>query len=95
MKCRTLSVNKINDIKEEGEGKTPAAASSPQTPYLRTLEDTLHNRISKKKVETQKYHEIAETEKIWTEIETLQWVLSVSGSIRRWQQGVRDTITND
>ena len=39
----------------------------------------LHDRIAKKKIETLKYHEIAETEKIWTEIETLQW-----GAIREW-----------
>jgi hypothetical protein len=38
----------------------------------------LHNRIAKKKVETDKYHERAETDRVWTEIETLQWVLSES-----------------
>jgi hypothetical protein len=29
----------------------------------------LHNRIAKKKVETDKYHEIAETDRVWTEID--------------------------
>jgi hypothetical protein len=43
----------------------------------------LHDIIAKKKVDTRKRHEIAETEKIWTEIETLQWVLLESLSIRR------------
>ena len=44
----------------------------------------LHDRIAKRKIETRKHNnEIAETEKIWTEIETLQWVLLESGSIRR------------
>ena len=51
----------------------------------------LHNRIAKKKIETLKYHEIAETEKIWTEIETLQWVLLESRSIRR-QLGEKERI---
>ena len=47
----------------------------------------LHDIIAKKKVDTRKRHEIAETEKIWTEIETLQWVLSESRSIRRRLEG--------
>ena len=52
----------------------------------------LHNRIAKKKIETRKHNnEIAETEKIWTEIETLQWVLLESRSIRR-QLGEKERI---
>ena len=75
-----------NYSKEEREGEDKAAVRQ-----LKTLEDMLHNRIAKKKVETHKYHEIAETEKIWTEIETLQWVLLESGSIRR-QLGEKERI---
>ena len=67
------------------------AASPAPAPLLKTLEDMLHDRIAKKKIETLKYHEIAETEKIWTEIETLQWVLLESGSIRR-QLGEKERI---
>ena len=73
----------MNDSKEEGEdkGKAPSA-------LLKSLEDMLHDRIAKKKIETRKHNnEIAETEKIWTEIETLQWVLSESRSIRRRLEG--------
>ena len=69
----------MNNYSKEREGEDKPAA----TPLLKTLEDMLHDRIAKKKVETHKYHEIAETEKIWTEIETLHWVLSESLSIRR------------
>ena len=68
----------MNNYSEEREGEDKAAVRQ-----LKTLEDMLHNRIAKKKVETHKYHEIAETEKLWTEIETLHWVLLESLSIRR------------
>ena len=84
----------MNDSKERGKGEgedktfTGAALPSPQTPLLKALEDMLHNRIAKKKIETHKHHEIAETEKIWTEIETLQWVLSEIRSTRRRQQAI-------
>ena len=54
-----------NYSKEEREGEDKAAVRQ-----LKTLEDMLHDRIANKKVETHKYHEIAEREKIWTEIET-------------------------
>jgi hypothetical protein len=43
------------------------------------------------KEEIHKTQNIAETEKIWTEIETLQWVLLESGSIRR-QLGEKERI---
>ena len=42
----------------------------PATPLLKIMKICCHNRIAKKKVETDKYHEIAERDKIWTEIET-------------------------
>ena len=50
----------MNDSKEEGEdkGKAPSA-------LLKSLEDMLHDRIAKKKIETRKHNEIAETDKIW------------------------------
>lgn len=53
-----------NYSKEEREGEDKAAVRQ-----LKTLEDMLHNRIAKKKVETDKYHEIAETDRIRTEID--------------------------
>ena len=68
----------MNDNNES----TKEAVPTP-TPLLKIIEDMLHDRIAKKKVDTRKRHEIAATEKIWTEIETLQWVLLESLSIRR------------
>jgi hypothetical protein len=70
MNYRTLSVNKMNDNNESTKETVPTS-----TPLLKIIEDMLHDIIAKKKVDTRKRHEIAETEKIWTEIETLQWVL--------------------
>ena len=72
----------MNDNNNEST-KGGSAVPTSQALLLKTLEDMLHDRIAKKKIETQKFHEIAETEKLWTEIETLHWVLSESRSIRR------------
>ena len=68
----------MNDNNESTKETVPTP-----TPLLKIIEDMLHDIIDKKKVNTRKRHEIAETEKIWTEIETLQWVLLESLSIRR------------
>jgi hypothetical protein len=53
------------------------------TPLLRLLEDILYNRIKQKKQEMHITHNRADTDHIWTEIETLQWILAQSLSIRR------------
>lgn len=53
------------------------------TPLLRLLEDILYNRIKQKKSEMHKATERAVTDKLWTEIETLQWVLGQSLNVRR------------
>ena len=50
---------------------------------LETLEDMLHNRILQKKQEIHKTQSMVDTERLWTEIETLRWVLSQSLSISR------------
>lgn len=47
-------------------------------PLLRLLEDILYNRIKQKKQEMHRTHNRADTDRVWTEIETLQWVLSES-----------------
>ena len=52
------------------------------TPLLRLLEDILYNRIKQKKREMHKATERAVTDKLWTEIETLQWVLGQSLNVR-------------
>jgi hypothetical protein len=41
------------------------------TPLLRLLEDILYNRIKQKKQEMHRTHNRADTDHIWTEIETL------------------------
>jgi hypothetical protein len=84
--CRALSANKMNDDNNNNEstkGTVILTVILTPTQLLKTFEDVLHNRIAKKKIETRKHNEIAETEKIWTEIGTLQWVLSKSLNIRR------------
>ena len=47
-------------------------------PLLRLFEDILYNRIKQKKQEMHRTHNRADTDRVWTEIETLQWVLSES-----------------
>jgi hypothetical protein len=54
---------------------------------LKTLEDMLHNKIKQKKEGVHKTKNIAENDKISTEIETLHWVLAKSLSIRRRLEG--------
>jgi hypothetical protein len=48
----------------------------PTTLTLRSLQEILHNRIIQKKGEIHESHNRAYNERIWTEIETLQWVLA-------------------
>ena len=63
--------------KEEKEKEAAAVL------LLKTLEDMLHNnRITEKKKEIYKNQSIADTETLWTQIGTLQWILSESLSIR-------------
>jgi hypothetical protein len=46
----SLSVNKMNDSKEDGKGEDKKEATGHSPPLLKTLEETLHNRITQKKV---------------------------------------------
>jgi len=55
----------------------------PLPPLLKTLEDMLYNIIAQKKREMHNTTERAVTDRIWTEIEILQWILSQSLNIRR------------
>src|ERR671921_595688 len=43
---------------------------------LRSLQETLHNRIKQKKGEIHDSHNKVYNDSIWTEIETLRWVLA-------------------
>ena len=68
----------INDSKLLNSNKpaplTPSAQST--TPPLRSLHEILHNRIIQKKEEIHESHNRVYNDTLWTEIETLQWVLA-------------------
>jgi hypothetical protein len=71
-----------NEPSAAEQNKTPT--ESPLPSPLKILEDMLHNRIIQKKEEIHKTTQnIADTDRLWTEIETLRWVLSQSLSISR------------
>jgi hypothetical protein len=71
----------MNDNNETAKER---AASPTPTALPKIIEDMLHYRITQKKKEIHKTTQsIADTEKLWTQIETLRWVLSQSLSIRR------------
>jgi hypothetical protein len=55
---------------------SPSSAQSPSTLPLRSLQEILQNRIIQKKREMHKSHNIACNDSLWTEIETLHWVLA-------------------
>jgi CRISPR/Cas system-associated protein Cas10 (large subunit of type III CRISPR-Cas system) len=77
------------DGNNESANKKERASSSPTDPPLKIIEDMLHYKILQKKREIPKTQSIADTERLWTQIETLQWVLSESRSIRgKQEQGV-------
>ena len=51
--------------------------SSPSTVSLRSLQEILYNRIIQKKAEMHRTKNTGDmTDRVWTEIETLQWVLA-------------------
>jgi hypothetical protein len=58
----------------------------PTTLTLRSLQEILHNRIIQKKGEIHESHNRAYNERIWTEIETLQWVLAQILTLMRRSQ---------
>jgi hypothetical protein len=53
----------------------PSSPQSTITP-LRSLQEILHNRLIQKKREMHPSHNKAYLENLWTEIETLQWVVA-------------------
>jgi hypothetical protein len=59
--------------------------SSPSTQPLRTLQGILHNRIIQKKREMHPSYNKVYLESLWTEIETLQWVLAEILTLLRQQ----------
>jgi hypothetical protein len=50
--------------------------SAQSTLLLRSLQEIIHNRIIQKKREMHPSHNKVFLESLWTEIETLQWVLT-------------------
>jgi hypothetical protein len=63
--------------------ESAAAAASEEESALNALQDILHNKIKQKKGEIHESHNKVYNENLCREIETLQWVLSQSLSIRR------------
>jgi hypothetical protein len=61
-------------MNEPSSSTSPSAQST--TLALTSLQEILHNRIIQKKGEIHESHNRAYNERIWTEIETLQWVLA-------------------
>ena len=77
-------MNGNNESSKAKEDKTPAASPLQPSPLLKILEDMLHNRITQKKKEIHKTtRSIADIDRVWSEIETLRWVLAQSLSIRK------------
>jgi hypothetical protein len=61
------------------KSSSPSSPSSPAqstTLPLGSLQEILHNRIIQKKGEIDKSHNRVYSDKIWGEIEILQWVLA-------------------
>jgi hypothetical protein len=54
----------------------PSTPSAQPTLPLRSLQEILHNRIIQKKEEIHKSNNRAYNDKLWREIETLQWALA-------------------
>jgi hypothetical protein len=50
--------------------------SASSTLLLRSLQEILHNRLIQKKGEIHESHNKAYNDSLWTEIETLHWVLA-------------------
>jgi hypothetical protein len=71
-------------MNEPSSSTSPSAQST--TLALTSLQEILHNRIIQKKGEIHESHNRAYNERIWTEIETLQWVLAQILSLVRRSQ---------
>jgi hypothetical protein len=54
----------------------PSSPAQSSTLPLRSLQEILHNRIKQKKGEMHKSHNKVYNDSLWTEIETIHWVLA-------------------
>jgi hypothetical protein len=75
----------INDSMLLNSNESPLSATSQLTVSLRLLQEIIHNRIIQKKSEMHPSHNKAYLENLWTEIETLQWVLAEIFTLLRQQ----------
>jgi hypothetical protein len=66
----------------------PSSPSAQTKLPLRYLQEIIHNRIIQKKREMYPSHNKAYLESLWTEIETLQWVLTQIATLLRQQSSV-------
>ena len=67
----------INDSTLLNLKESPSSSPLVQSTLpLRSLQEILHNRIVQKKGEIHKSHNKAYNDGLWTEIETLHWVLA-------------------
>jgi hypothetical protein len=66
----------INDSTLLNSSESSSSTQSSTLQPLRSLQEILHNRIIQKKREMHPSHNKAYLESLWTEIETLQWVLA-------------------
>ena len=58
------------------ETSSPSSRAQSTTLPLISLQEILHNRIIQKKGEIHESHNRVYNDNLWTEIETLQWVLA-------------------
>ena len=59
----------------EPSTSSSSPAQSTTLPF-RSLQEILHNRIIQKKAEMHESHNRVYNDRLWTEIETLEWVLA-------------------
>ncbi|MDQ4056215.1 MAG: hypothetical protein M3156_02230 [Thermoproteota archaeon] len=68
------------------EPSSPSSRAQSSTLPLISLQEILHNRIIQKKGEIHESHNRVYNDNLWTEIETLQWVLAQILTLLRGSQ---------
>jgi hypothetical protein len=68
------------------EPSSPSLRAQSSTLPLISLQEILHNRIIQKKGEIHESHNRVYNDNLWTEIETLQWVLAQILTLLRGSQ---------
>jgi hypothetical protein len=65
----------MKEIRQRAKRSLPTISMKSYL-QLRSLQEILHNRIRQKKGEIHESHNRVYNDNLWTEIETLQWVLA-------------------